>query len=150
MKKKIIILIELIFSILNSTKMVYKRLWNLNIPNPYKKDIILKSEGIDGTSYFEKRYYKKEDIEYLKNMKEAKEIEKDKDDIYFDVIVGKYLMNLNKKELKKFRENFKWDDIAIENNYYILLEKENSEVITTDLIIIDTKNKIVYNIFNNI
>lgn len=135
----IIILIVLIIKNQFQFDKIYKDNWGVSgIPKPKKIETIEEFVGGGDISYFEIRYYDKEDIEKLKKLKNTKKNNGDLEEIYSNVLMNHYINFLSKEDIANMKKYFNLEKISKKNNYYILLEKETKyRPYVFDLMIID-------------
>lgn len=150
--KKIIIalifLIALLFLInIFSVKIAYKINWNINMPNPKKVESPINYVGGGDILAFDIMYYNKKDIEKI--LKKTQTVKINEEDIKIIQEKLNYFKSfLDEKQLEKLEDYFK-EEILENNDYYILLEKKSSKGKMFDLLIIDSKNNIIYSFNTN-
>lgn len=155
MIKKIAIIFLLIIIIIfgylhfNDIKIMYKENWNINIPNPKKKMKIIDNVGAGDILSFYIMKYSDKDINYIKNISIFKQIDENIYDKY-NLIEKNYTKFFDSKTLKRFKDNFNFEQLAHENNYYALLEKSrDGREYIFELMIIDVQSNQVYSLMCN-
>lgn len=95
-------------------------------------------------------YYRKEKIDKIKDMIDFKPMDNEIYEIYDKVINEFFIPTLAEEELENFNNNFNIKELAIDTNYYALLEDDNDcKGYIFSLLILDTKNNKLYTIYNN-
>lgn len=124
--------------------------WDIkNMPNAKKTTSIINSAGAGDIQWFNIMLYSKDKINKLQNMKIFKKIDKNLYDKY-NLIEKNYTKFFDSKTLKRFKDNFNFEQLAHENNYYALLEKSrDGREYIFELMILDVQTNQVYSLMCN-
>jgi hypothetical protein len=150
----VILLVVLLISIMYISRSViginnfYKNGWGVDLPKPRKAERIIYRDGIDPT-ILEILHYDLEDVEALKSEDFMKKINFDDiNKIYDDIVEGSFINFLNNEEKIVLSNHFDKYKILNEDNYYTLIIEKSDTSYEFLLLILDTKNNLVYSFIN--
>ena len=154
-KKKIIFVVITILVIVTgiiyfnyrfSTNVVYKKRWNIDLPNPNGINSIINYSGAGDYKWFETLNYNEEKVKNIINIKEFKKIDDKMLEIYENVVDKCFIMYLNDEEIKLFNSNFDTKELFVNSNYYAFFELNDENRYYFEFLFLDTNTNKLYSI----